>query len=55
MKAVKTTLVAISALAAATWIGYGFYQAYQPQPLHLQGQIESQQYQGEEEKVSLID
>ncbi len=44
MKAVKTTIVAISAIAAATWIGYGFYQAYQPQPVHLQGQIESQQY-----------
>lgn len=44
MKAVKTTLVAISVIAAATWIGYGFYQAYQPKPVQLQGQIESQQY-----------
>lgn len=44
MKAVKTTLVAASTLALVSWIGYGFYQAYQPKPIHLQGQIESQQY-----------
>ncbi|WP_136487525.1 biotin/lipoyl-binding protein [Vibrio sp. H11] len=44
MKTVKTPLLAIIALAAAGWIGYSFYLAYQPEPVRLQGQIESQQY-----------
>ncbi|WP_017107935.1 HlyD family secretion protein, partial [Vibrio tasmaniensis] len=26
------------------WVGYSFYQAYQPQPVKLQGQIDAQQY-----------
>ncbi len=26
------------------WLGYTFYQAYQPQPERLQGQIEAQEY-----------
>ena len=26
------------------WVGYSFYQAYQPKPVRLQGQIEAQQY-----------
>lgn len=44
MKTIKTPLFAILALAAAGWVGYSFYQAYQPEPVRLQGQIESQQY-----------
>lgn len=44
MKAVKSSVIVISVIAAAAWIGYSFYQAYQPQPIRLQGQIESQQY-----------
>ncbi|EKO3980981.1 biotin/lipoyl-binding protein [Vibrio fluvialis] len=44
MKAAKSTLLAVTVLAAAGWIGYSFYQAYQPEPVRLQGQIESQQY-----------
>ncbi|EKO3879731.1 biotin/lipoyl-binding protein [Vibrio metschnikovii] len=44
MKAVKSSVIAISVVAAVAWIGYSFYQAYQPQPIRLQGQIESQQY-----------
>ncbi|ELO1813366.1 HlyD family secretion protein [Vibrio fluvialis] len=44
MKAVKSSLLAVTVLAAAGWIGYSFYQAYQPEPVRLQGQIESQQY-----------
>ncbi|EKO3388371.1 biotin/lipoyl-binding protein [Vibrio fluvialis] len=44
MKAVKPSLLAVTVLAAAGWIGYSFYQAYQPEPVRLQGQIESQQY-----------
>ncbi|EKO3912671.1 biotin/lipoyl-binding protein [Vibrio metschnikovii] len=44
MKAVKSSVIVISVVAAVAWIGYSFYQAYQPQPIRLQGQIESQQY-----------
>ncbi|WP_315919312.1 HlyD family secretion protein [Vibrio fluvialis] len=44
MKAAKSSLLAVTVLAAAGWIGYSFYQAYQPEPMRLQGQIESQQY-----------
>ena len=44
MKAVKSSIIVISVIAAVAWIGYSFYQAYQPQPIRLQGQIESQQY-----------
>lgn len=44
MNNLKTPLVAVVALAVAGWIGYSFYQAYQPEPIRLQGQIESQQY-----------
>ncbi|EPE2651923.1 HlyD family secretion protein [Vibrio fluvialis] len=44
MKAAKSSLLAVTVLAAAGWIGYSFYQAYQPETVRLQGQIESQQY-----------
>ncbi|MZI94052.1 biotin/lipoyl-binding protein [Vibrio sp. CAIM 722] len=44
MKAIKTSVVALFALALVGWILYAFYIAYQPQPIKLQGQIESQQY-----------
>ncbi|BEI22980.1 HlyD family secretion protein [Vibrio fluvialis] len=44
MKAAKSSLLAVTVLAAAGWIGYSFYQAYQPEPVRVQGQIESQQY-----------
>ncbi|ENC9834725.1 biotin/lipoyl-binding protein [Vibrio fluvialis] len=44
MKAAKSSLLAVTVLAAAGWIGYSFYQAYQPEAVRLQGQIESQQY-----------
>ncbi|WP_217517863.1 HlyD family secretion protein [Vibrio metschnikovii] len=44
MKAVKSSVIVITVVAAVVWIGYSFYQAYQPQPVRLQGQIESQQY-----------
>ncbi len=44
MKTVKATLMTLTAVAVVGWIGYRFYQAYQPEPVTLQGQIESQQY-----------
>ncbi len=44
MKKAKPLLLTAVALSVASWVGYSFYQAYQPKPVRLQGQIESQQY-----------
>ncbi|EGU39550.1 membrane-fusion protein [Vibrio ichthyoenteri ATCC 700023] len=44
MKNKKTLVLSAVAIALSSWVGYSFYQAYQPKPIHLQGQIESQQY-----------
>ncbi|MDG3088166.1 efflux RND transporter periplasmic adaptor subunit [Vibrio hannami] len=44
MSAVKSSVLAVAGIAVAGWIGYSFYEAYQPQPIRLQGQIEAQQY-----------
>jgi len=44
MKQVKGPLTSLIAIGIITVIGYSFYQAYQPQPIRLQGQIEAQQY-----------
>ncbi|KOO13133.1 hypothetical protein AKJ18_20415 [Vibrio xuii] len=44
MKNAKTLLLTAAAFGVASWVGYSFYQAYQPQSIRLQGQIESQQY-----------
>ncbi|HAS63288.1 MAG TPA: hypothetical protein DCS35_12425 [Vibrio sp.] len=40
----KSLVLSATAIAIISWVGYSFYQAYQPKPMHLQGQIESQQY-----------
>lgn len=44
MKSLKLSLVGLIAIGIIGWITYSFYLAYQPQPIRLQGQIESQQY-----------
>ncbi|WP_456297335.1 efflux RND transporter periplasmic adaptor subunit [Vibrio sp. AK197] len=44
MKSLKVTLLSVFSLILVAWIGWSFYQAYQPQPIKIQGQIESQQY-----------
>jgi len=44
MKNAKTLLLTAAAFGIVSWVGYSFYQAYQPKPIRLQGQIESQQY-----------
>lgn len=44
MKQLKPIALAVAALSVTGWIGYQFYQAHQPQPIRLQGQIEAQQY-----------
>lgn len=44
MKKTKPFVLAAVSVAIVSWVGYSFYQAYQPKPVRLQGQIESQQY-----------
>ena len=44
MGKVQSALVAVFVVAVGSWVGYSFWQAYQPKPLLLQGQIEAQQY-----------
>lgn len=44
MKLVKPVVITSITLGIATWVGYSFYQAYQPKPLYIQGQIDAEQY-----------
>ncbi|KKC99641.1 MULTISPECIES: HlyD family secretion protein [Photobacterium] len=44
MSKFKTLAVVLPAAALATWLGYRFWHAYQPNVERLQGQIEAQQY-----------
>ncbi|CAH7349697.1 36 kDa antigen [Vibrio chagasii] len=44
MKSIKPLLLSIVGIGIVGWVGYSFYQAYQPQPVKLQGQIDAQQY-----------
>lgn len=44
VKSLKPVLLSLCALGVASWVGYQFYQAYQPEPVRLQGLIEAQQY-----------
>ncbi|MCC4798437.1 hypothetical protein BCT30_03100 [Enterovibrio norvegicus] len=44
MSKVKSAILVIPAVALVSWVGYSFYQAYQPAPERFQGQIEAQQY-----------
>jgi len=44
MKKITPLLVGLIIIAIIIWIGFSFYQAYQPTPIRLQGQIEAQQY-----------
>jgi HlyD family secretion protein len=44
MRKVLEFLPLIPVLAIVAWVGYSFWQAYQPQPAILHGQIEAQQY-----------
>nr|WP_038969742.1 efflux RND transporter periplasmic adaptor subunit [Vibrio vulnificus] len=37
-------LLSLCAVGVVSWVGYSFYQAYQPEPVRLQGMIEAQQY-----------
>ncbi|SKA48612.1 HlyD family secretion protein [Photobacterium toruni] len=44
MSKLKAIAVAVPVIAVVGWLGYTFWQAYQPQPERMQGQIEAQQY-----------
>ncbi|ELT7699984.1 efflux RND transporter periplasmic adaptor subunit [Vibrio vulnificus] len=44
MKSFKPVLLSLCAVGVVSWVGYSFYQAYQPEPVRLQGMIEAQQY-----------
>lgn len=44
MKKIPPILFSLFAIVLIVWLGYSFYQAYQPKPIRLQGQIEAQQY-----------
>ncbi len=48
-------ILSAATVALASWIGYSFYTAYQPQPMKLQGQIESQQYSVSSKVAGRID
>jgi HlyD family secretion protein len=40
----KKTILVIAVVLVTSWIGWAFWNAYQPQKLVLQGQIEAQEY-----------
>lgn len=44
MKSVKPLIASIIGIGIVGWVGYSFYQAYLPQPIKIQGQIDAQQY-----------
>ena len=43
-KSLKPILLSLCAVGVTAWVGFQFYQAYQPDPVRLQGMIEAQQY-----------
>ena len=44
MNIVKPALITLVGIGLIGWIGNSFYQAHQPKPVRIQGQIEAQQY-----------
>ena len=44
MKSVKPLIASIIGIGIVGWVGHSFYQAYLPQPVKIQGQIDAQQY-----------
>jgi HlyD family secretion protein len=40
----RTWPIVLVIIVIVTWLAYSFYQAYQPIPVRIQGQIEAQQY-----------
>jgi HlyD family secretion protein len=44
MKKLKLGIILLLVALVISWLCFRFYQAYQPQPIRLQGQIQAQQY-----------
>jgi HlyD family secretion protein len=44
MKKLKLGIILLLVALLISWLCFRFYQAYQPQPIRLQGQIQAQQY-----------
>jgi HlyD family secretion protein len=44
MKKIKLGVMLLLVALLISWLSFRFYQAYQPQPVRLQGQIQAQQY-----------
>ncbi len=44
MSFAKPFIFTLAGIGIVSWVGYSFYQAYQPKPEYIQGQIEAQQY-----------
>ncbi|GAC30701.1 HlyD family secretion protein [Brumicola pallidula] len=44
MKKIKIGVMVLAVVLLIGWLSFRFYQAYQPQPVRLQGQIQAQQY-----------
>ncbi len=44
MKWLKYGVLTVVVIGIITWVGIAFYQAYQPQPVRIQGIIQAQQY-----------
>jgi HlyD family secretion protein len=44
MKKLKLGIILLLVALLVSWLCFRFYQAYQPQPIRLQGQIQAQQY-----------
>ncbi len=55
MNKIKAVLAVTLVAALVGWVGYTFYQAYQPVPTRLQGQIEAQQYSVSSKVAGRID
>ena len=55
MNKIKTVLAVTLVAALVGWVGYTFYEAYQPVPVRLQGQIEAQQYRLSSKVAGRID
>jgi HlyD family secretion protein len=51
----KTWPIGLVIIAIVVWLTYSFYQAYQPTPLRIQGQIEAQHYSVSSKVAGRID
>lgn len=55
MNIIKPSLIAVTVLAITGWVGNSFYQAHQPKPIRIQGQIEAEQFSVSSKVAGRID